>query len=181
MESSQNPIYNLFTNLTRNQKIALCLAVILFISGIIILPQLFQTNQSETNNNDELSNSPKVESYVDEQGYTVTTETITNSKGEESITSTRTDPYGNTTTTDPDLLTTYFPYQVMRQHKEWTNTLRYYLSVNETKKTIHAIVEDCDIDQDKAMIQAYIRSIPIDLSDYTVEYELNSVDADCGE
>ena len=69
----------------------------------------------------------------------------------------------------------------MRQHKEWTNTLRYYLSVNETKKTIHAIVEDCDIDQDKAMIQAYIKSIPIDLSDYTVEYELNSVDADCGE
>ena len=68
MESSQNPIYNLFTNLTRNQKIALCLAVILFISGIIILPQLFQANQSKTNDNDELSNAPKVESYVDEQG-----------------------------------------------------------------------------------------------------------------
>ena len=170
-----SPIQNLLTNLKPNQKIAIGLGLIILIAVVIFLPKLFQGHQ---NSDDTTSGAT---SYVDEQGYTVTTETHINDQGEEVVTGTREDPYGNVTTIDPNLITTYFPYQVMRQHKEWTSTLRYYLSINQSDKIIYANMEDCDVERDKALILDYINSIPIDLSEYTIKYELTRTDVDCGE
>lgn len=175
-----NSIQNLFTNLKTKQKIALFLGIIIIILAAVLLPWLFHNSQNSPDES-EATDTSKTESYDDEQGYTITTETYTNDEGEEVTTSIRTDRYGNTTTMDPDLLTSYFPYQVMREHDESIKTLRYFLSLDNSTKTIHAIMEDCDIENDKALIQEYINSIPVDLSDYQIEYEFSSTDTDCEE
>ena len=181
MEPNTNPIRNLFTNLNRNQRIALGLGIIVLIVIVAFLPQLFQTIQKSDDSETGTVDNPKTENYIDEQGYTVNKETYTNEQGEEIITGTRTDPYGNVTTLDPDLITTYFPYQVMREHKDWDSTFRFYLSIDEDNKIIHANMEDCDVEQDKIMVHSYINSIPINLSDYSIEYELISTNTDCRE
>ena len=175
MDYNSHPFQNLLTNLKPNQKIAIILGIIILISIIMVLPNLFQ------NNGDIGGNPNESESYTDDQGYTISTRTEINDRGEEVTITTREDPYGNVTTTDPSLITTYFPYQVMREHKEWTSTLRFYLSISQTDKIIYANIEDCDIENDKKLIQDYINSIPIDLSSYSIEYEITSVDTDCGE
>lgn len=181
MEPNTNPIHNFFSNLNRNQKIALGLGAVILIAIIALIPQPFQTSQKSGSDETGTIDNPKAENYTDEQGYTVVKESYTNDQGEEVITGTRTDPYGNVTTLDPSLITTYFPYQVMREHKEWNSTFRFYLSINENDKIIYANMEDCDIEQDKKIISDYIKSIPIDLSEYSVEYSLTDVNTDCGE
>ena len=182
MESNTSPIRGFFSALNRNQKIVLGLGVVALIAVIAFLPQLFQISQKSDDNETGTANSSKTENYTDEQGYTIVKETYTNDQGEEVIiTGTKTDPYGNVTTLDPSLITTYFPYQVMRAHKNWESTFRFYLSISEKDKKIYADMEDCDVEQDKRMIQDYIDSIPIDLSDYYIEYSLTSTDADCRE
>ena len=117
--------------------------------------------------------------YTDENGNTVTVETTTNANGDTTTTETKEDAYGNVTTTDPNLVTTYFPYQVMREHDGYSATMRYFLSADESTKVITAMVEECDVEGDKALVQEYIDSIPLDLSDYTVEYATFVVDAVC--
>ncbi len=182
MEEASSLLHNLLRNLSIKQKIVIVLGIVLIV-GLTAFA-FFYLQANEAGNSESRStndNDTATETYVDEQGYTVTTETHVDDSGKEYTTTTREDPYGNITTADPDLITTYFPYQVMREHKEWTSTLKYFLTIDEDTKIIGADMEDCDIENDKRLIDQYIQSIPIDLSDYTIEYNLISVDTDCGE
>lgn len=92
---------------------------------------------------------------------------------------TKEDEYGNVTTVNPELITTYFPYQAMRDHEEYGSTLRYFLSIDEGSTVIDAVIEYCDVENDKALVQQYIDAIPLDLSAYTVNYETFYEDARC--
>lgn len=177
METDSNPIHSLLTNLTTNQKIGFGLGIVIIVLIIVLAPTMLQGLFVNNTATDE----PVTETYTDEQGNTVTVETYTNDQGEEVVTGTREDPYGNITTINPDLITTYFPYQVMRDHADGDPTLRYYLAIDEASGLIRVIMEDCDVENDKILIQQYINSIPFDLSGYKIEYELSSVDTSCDD
>ena len=120
-------------------------------------------------------------SYADGDGYTYNEEMITNEAGETETIWTKTDEYGNTTTMNPEMITTYFPYQAVREHADGSASLRYYLSVEEGNTTIDAVIEYCDVENDKILVEQYVNAIPIDMSAYTINYEEFSEDANCGE
>ena len=126
------------------------------------------------------------DTYTNEDGYTVTQEIKTYADGGKVITETKVDEYGNVTTVDPSLITTYFPHQVMRQHTSkdlvdagFEYTLRYSLQLDEDAKAITATIEYCDEGGNKALVQEYLSAIPLDLSEYTVNYETFTEDAFC--
>ncbi len=176
----RSKLYYLIHNTTTKQKVVAILVIIsLVIMGIIISYVASLPTGSSDSGDTEGNGSAVNETYVDENGYTITTEVNIDENGEEYTVTTREDPYGNVTTTDPNLITTYFPYQVVREHDDWDPTLRFYLSINEDSKTIYADMEDCDIENDKKLIAEYIDSIPIDLSAYTIEYKLSTIDTSC--
>lgn len=176
----QSAFRNLIHNLTKKQVIAIVLGLVFLVIVAIVLSNIASSPTGSSNDNDTNEDSSANEVYVDENGYTITTEVNIDENGEEYTVTTREDPYGNVTTTDPNLISTYFPYQVMREHVDWNPTLRYFLYINEESKTIYVNMEDCDIENDKKLIAEYIDSIPIDLSAYNIEYELSTVDTDCG-
>lgn len=153
---------------------------------------------------DENGNEVKVETYLDENGNTITTTTyiddgeivtenkyidksgevirseiVTMQDGETIIEGNKEDEYGNFTTLNPELVTTYFPYQVVREHEGSSPTLRFFVDADEDRKTINAIVEYCDEENDRKLVREYIKSIPIDLSKYEVKFETFSEDAIC--
>ena len=184
---------NIFKNMTKQQKIASLLFVVIVVVLLIVLGVLlsgmqtgsFDENGEWVSDDAGQSDQPVVEeeTYENDEGYTVTKKTTINPDGTVTIIETKMDEYGNVTTVDPDLITSYFPYQVMRKHdnldEEWEYTLRYSLQLDEEAKAINATIEYCDVDGDKALVEQYINSIPLDLSGYTVNYETFAEDAIC--
>ena len=182
---------NIFKNTTRKQRIAFGLAFLIIVVLLIVLILLAANNSlrgegDEVGQANEQDEDVTEESYVNDQGYTVTKKTTTYENGETVTTETKMDQYGNVTTTDPDLITTYFPYQVMRRHTSedlinsgFEYTLQYSLGLDEGGKVINATIEYCDEEGDKALVQQYLDSIPLDLSEYTVNYETFRADAFC--
>ena len=180
---------NIFKNTTKKQRVGFFLFLIVVAILFIILIALVMSGTSD--NSDEGDSDGQTESvtedaYVNEQGYTVTQVITTNADGSQTITETKMDEYGNVTTTDPNLITTYFPYQVMRRHTSedlinsgFEYTLRYSLGLDEAEKVINATIEYCDEEGDKVLVQQYLDSIPLDLSEYTVNYETFRADAFC--
>ena len=168
---------NLWGNLSFGQKLGLMFAGIILILVFVLIGVLVNNDKE-----DSVNNEPNVveETYTDD-GYTVTTQTYINDEGEEVTTGTKEDEYGNVTTLNPELITTYFPYQKMREHGDDDSTLQYFLSVDDESKTINALIEYCDIEADKVLVEEYINGIPLDLSEYSVVYETFSEDAICAE
>ena len=120
-------------------------------------------------------------SYYDEDGnVTIKTTTIT-SDGKKIVTEIKGDGYGNFTTTDPNLISTYFPYQMMREHEDGDETFRMFLDVNEEEKVIEVTMEGCSEEENKELAQEYIDHVPVDLSAYTVSYELVGEDVICSK
>lgn len=195
MESGYN-LGNVLRNMTKKQKIGAVVFLAVIIILVIILMFLMFGDQQATDESsgdgdsmgqNEAANV-KEETYENDDGYTVTKKTTTYENGETVVTETKMDEYGNVTTVDPDLITTYFPYQVMRKHTSeelvdsgFDYTLRYSLDLDEEARIITAIIEYCDVEADKALAQQYLDSIPLDLSAYTVNYETFSEDAICEE
>ena len=179
---------NIFKNTTKKQKIwfglALMIIVILLVILVFFVMEGGSTSENEGDDNVEQGNgvvNVTEDSYINDRGYTVTQKITTYADGSEVITETKMDKYGNVTTTDPTLITTYFPYQEMRGHKDSYSTLRYYVRVYEEDKTIEAFVEYCDEEQDKNLVYKYIDSVPIDLSEYTVKFEIADIYISCEE
>lgn len=171
-------IQNTLNNLSGKQKIGFVVGVVLFASILIVVLAVFLTGASDFSNPEKISDG----TYKDEQGNTVTVETSVNENGEKVTTKTKEDKYGNVTTVDPDLITTYFPYQKMREHVDWSPTLRYYVNISEEDDSvINALIEGCDEENDKTLVYEYINSIPLDMSGYTINFETFETDADCGE
>jgi len=195
MEAGYN-LGNVLRNMTKKQKIGAVVFLAVIIILVIILMFLMFGDQQATDESsgdgdsvgqNEAANV-KEETYENDDGYTVTKKTTIYENGETVVTETKMDEYGNVTTVDPDLITTYFPYQVMRKHTSeelvdsgFDYTLRYSLDLDEEARIITAIIEYCDVEADKALVQQYLDSIPLDLSVYTVSYETFSEDAICEE
>ena len=179
MEQQGYSAGNLWRNLSGKEKLGFGLGVLIIIGLIVVLAFMVFNSAGE----EKLEPGTETEeSYVNEWGDVVTKKTTVNEDGDVAVTETKEDEWGNVTTVDPDLITTYFPYQVAREHKEWMPTLKYYLYIDEeNNKLIHASIEECDEEGDKALVQEYINSIPLDMSEYKVEFETFSDDADCGE
>ena len=174
----KNSMGNLWDNLSGKKKLGAVIGGALILSLLVVLVAMFAVGSGVQGGTEGMVNG----TYEDEQGNIVTVETTVNENGERVTTRTKTDAYGNVTTVDPALITTYFPVQVMREHAEWTPTLRYYLYIDEYDKLlIHAMVEACDEEGDKALVQEYIDSIPLDMSGYKIEYQVVETDTDCGE
>lgn len=182
---TENPIKNLWKNLTTSQKIGWGLGVVIAILLIVLLAVMMSGQSGKSGTTEEENITEETYTTNDGNTYTVTTETMENGSGEEVEVSTKMDEYGNVTTTDPNLITTYFPYQVMRQHEGelvelgFDSTVRYSLNLDEENKVITAMIEDCDQEGDKELVERYLSVIPIDLSAYTVEYEVFAEDAIC--
>lgn len=179
-------IRNLAHNLTMAQKLGLGFGVVIVALVIVFLSFMIANITEEAGGDEEqIEEIPEVVESVaqlEEDGYIVTIDTVTNEEGTTVITGTKEDEWGNVTTINPNLVTTYFPYQVAREHEGYDSTLRYYLNIDEENdKVIRAMIEDCDVEGDTALVQQYINSIPIDMSGYTVEYQTFSTDSDCGE
>lgn len=188
---------NILRNMTKKQKVGavVFLVIIVVLALVLILLVMSGQQAADETTGDDGGNtgqsdvaSVKEESYVDDEGYTVTKEITTYTDGSTSVNETKMDDYGNVTTVNPELITSYFPYQVMRKHTSedlvesgYDYTLRYSLGLDEEARTIMATIEYCDIETDKALVQQYIDSIPLDLSAYTVNYETFSEDAICDE
>ena len=181
---------NVIRNMTKQQKLAGLLFVTIIIVLLVVLGVLlsglpsggFNENGEWVDGNSD--NGEKVtvteeKVNIDGQDYVVKKETTTNGDGVVVESETKTDYYGNVTTTDPNLITTYFPYQTVRNHEGSDPTLRYFLSLNESSKTIDAIIEDCDVEGDKSLVQQYIDSVPLDLSMYTINYVVVGEDISC--
>lgn len=125
------------------------------------------------------SSDPDVATYLDEDGNTIIRTVVTNSDGTKTVTEIKRDAYGNVNTTNPNMISTYFPHQVMREHEDGESTFRLYLSLDEKTKVINAVTEGCNEEEDKALVKEYIESVPLDLSDYTITYEEASEDVGC--
>ena len=203
MNDGNNVFKNISEKLTKPQKVGVVLGIVIIVLLLVFVllltdglfnggggSELEEEVVEETyvedgdtvikeTRRDEEGNVTVVETREESDGSTVTVETYTNTEGDVTTTGTKEDAYGNVTTLDPALITTYFPYQVMREHEGGDPTLRYYVAVDEGSKTISALIEACDEEGDKALVQQYINSIPLNLSSYTINYESFDEDAIC--
>ncbi len=172
---------NIAKNMTRKQKVLSILFVLIVVILIIILSVMLSNyNQPEAEEETEVTTDvTERNEVINGQDYVVTKETTVNADGETEVTETKMDSFGNVTTTEPNLITTYFPYQVVREHEDGRITLRYSLRIQEDSNVINAAVEGCDVENDKKLVQEYLNSIPIDLSNYTINYVPFFEDAFC--
>ena len=176
MEQQGYSITNLWRNLSGKEKLGFGLGILIIIGLIIGLGFMLFGN---TNEEVLEPGTTTEESYVNDDGDTVTKTTVVSEDGEATVTETKKDEWGNVTTVDPNLITTYFPYQEERPHDDMEGTLRFYLDVDTENKVISASIEECDTEGDKELVQQYLDSIPVDISEYKVEYNPFYIDAEC--
>ena len=180
MEQGGYKISNLWRNLSGKEKMGFLFGALIIVVLIVVLSVMIANNAFSGESLEP--GTSKEETYTDDNGNTVTKETTIDNDGGVTVTETKEDEWGNVTTTDPGLITTYFPYQVGREHEDWETTMMYYLYIDEENdKLIHALIEECDEENDRALAQDYINSIPLDMSGYAVQYEVFSDDAICEE
>lgn len=119
--------------------------------------------------------------YYDEDGNTVIKTVTINDDGSKMESEIKQDSYGNVNTTDPKLISTYFPHQIMREHEGGDSTFRVFMDANTKDKVIEAVIESCAEDEDKALVQEYVKNVPIDMSAYTISYTTAREDVDCDQ
>ena len=71
----------------------------------------------------------------------------------------------------------YLPYTVESPYEDSANNI--YIEGNDANKTIDVIVSACDVEKFKKQAMDYLKSTPIKLDEYTINYEVNSVDIEC--
>ncbi len=75
----------------------------------------------------------------------------------------------------------YLPYGVSPDVPENTPAApHYYITGDEDEKTIDIMVSVCDVEKYKKEAMDYLNSTPLKLDEYTINYEINSVDVECG-
>ena len=55
----------------------------------------------------------------------------------------------------------------------------YIIQGDEEAKTIDVMVSACNVEKFKKEAMEYLKSTPIDLADYTINYEVNSINTNC--
>lgn len=75
----------------------------------------------------------------------------------------------------------YLPYLVRGEmnDSDVPNSPLYLITGSEEEKTITVMVSVCDAEKYKKEAMNYLRSTPIKLSEYTIEYQINEVDVNC--
>lgn len=75
----------------------------------------------------------------------------------------------------------YLPYAVYSNSSDDDASVApdYYISGDENAKTIDIMVSVCDAEKFKKEATDYLNSTPIKLSEYTISYEVNSIDVEC--
>lgn len=75
----------------------------------------------------------------------------------------------------------YLPYAVYSNSSDDDASVApdYYISGDENAKTIDIMVSVCDAEKFKQEATDYLNSTPIKLSEYTISYEVNSIDVEC--
>lgn len=75
----------------------------------------------------------------------------------------------------------YLPYAVYSNSSDDDTSVApdYYISGDENAKTIDIMVSVCDAEKFKQEATDYLNSTPIKLSEYTISYEVNSIDVEC--
>ena len=75
----------------------------------------------------------------------------------------------------------YLPYIVYPEGYD-DNTVaapNYMISGDENTKTLDIMISECDVEGFKKAAWDYLNSLPIDFSEYQVNYEINKVDVRC--
>ena len=70
----------------------------------------------------------------------------------------------------------YLPYT---EYPDNDGAPNYMISGNDADKTIDIMVSACDTEKFKKQAMDYLKSTPIKLDEYTINYEVNSVDIEC--
>lgn len=55
----------------------------------------------------------------------------------------------------------------------------YMITGDESTKTLDILISICDVDRFKKEAWDYLNTVPIDFSDYTVNYEINGINVEC--
>lgn len=80
-------------------------------------------------------------------------------------------------------LDVYFPYEVYpeRDESQAGESLapNYILNVDEENKVITIMVSSCNVDRFKSDALNYLDTVPIDLSDYQLDVQINNVNVEC--
>ena len=80
--------------------------------------------------------------------------------------------YNNTQSLD-----LYLPYMVDSQYEDSAPTI--FIEGDQESKTIDIEVSVCDSDKYLQEAREYLAGIPVDLSNYTIEYDINGTDVEC--
>lgn len=75
----------------------------------------------------------------------------------------------------------YLPHLIYPEGEDSDSNLapNIYIDGDEYNKTIDIMVSVCDADKFKKQAMDYLNSTPINLKEYTIEYEINDVDVEC--
>lgn len=76
-------------------------------------------------------------------------------------------------------LSMFLPYTIESQYEDGAPDV--YIDGDEENKTINVMVSVCDPEANKKKAMDYLNTTSINLSEYDIEYEINSIDVNCGE
>lgn len=184
----QNSLQNLFQNLTKRQKIGILISLFLIIILLFYIFFITQNSSENTSQNNE-EDATESEINIEEINYNPDSSTKESSNNyiQELINNDyqykKSDPnYYLEHTTNPELLSTYLPHIEYRYYilDETQYRSVYFYAFQKDEKTIEIMVEKCDEEQDKIRANNYLNSLPLDLSQFTIEYNINT-EAYCGK
>ena len=87
--------------------------------------------------------------------------------------------YNNTFSLDLYLPYIMYPDGYDEENADGTLAPNYMITGDDKAKTLDILVSTCDAERFKQEAWKYLNSLPVDFSDYTVNYEVNSIDVDC--
>ena len=76
-------------------------------------------------------------------------------------------------------LSLYLPYVVKSKYEGGAPNI--YIEGNENNRRIDVMLSTCDTDALRSQAENYLNSIPVDLSEYTINYNVSEADARCNE
>ena len=75
----------------------------------------------------------------------------------------------------------YLPYSIYPEEGDEEEVVApdVYINGDEDRKIIDVMVSKCDVDSFKKKATDYLKTLPIDLNDYTINYEINDINVRC--
>lgn len=182
MDNNPSPVHNMFANLTRKQIAGIGSFIMIIIIVLILIALIVNTMQQSPNSNNEPETTDAIVSEAVKWGdIDSDTNTHTDSNSTDTIKVPVSTEYNEK---HEYTLADYIPYDsyVFLDKYDSNDTLRIYYSIDENsaiEKGIVISVDSCDVEGNTIAAQNYLKSIPVDLSEYVVVYQTHSGNVPC--